>query len=170
MFVTLSNSSQNKMDAVVEDAHKGGCRRHLTSWSCKASNSTRNPLRTNFSRTLWDNHQILLITCLSIIKYGLKPDRCEKMLPLLRFRMISESSQHGVCLLGKSFPQPVGVFHVEPLNCHIANSCLSQDVRKLMFGTFPRQFYFMNEAHKQYSLLGTLLNSIFYLGPPRKHL
>ena len=28
----------------------------------------------------------------------------------------------------------------------------------------------MNEAHKQYSLLDTIFNYIFYFGPPGKHL
>ena len=32
------------------------------------------------------------------------------------------------------------------------------------------QFCFINEAHKQYSLLNTIFNYIFYLGPPGKYL
>ena len=31
-------------------------------------------------------------------------------------------------------------------------------------------FYTRNEAHKQYSLLDTIFNYIFYLGPPGKYL
>ena len=31
-------------------------------------------------------------------------------------------------------------------------------------------FWTINEAHKQYSLLDTIFNYIFYLGPPGKHL
>ena len=31
-------------------------------------------------------------------------------------------------------------------------------------------FYIINEAHKQYSLLDTTFNYIFYLEPPGKHL
>ena len=30
--------------------------------------------------------------------------------------------------------------------------------------------YTRNEAHKQYSLVDTILNSIFYVGPPGTHL
>ena len=32
------------------------------------------------------------------------------------------------------------------------------------------KFYTVNEAHKQYSLLDTIFNYIFYFGPPGKHL
>ena len=43
---------------------------------------------------------------------------------------------------------------------------------KLVFGRFPWIFIFytINEAHKQYSLLDTIFNYIFYLGPPGKYL
>ena len=55
---------------------------------------------------------------------------------------------------------------------HVADCCLSQDVRESVFGTFPWKcwFYIINEAHKQYSLLDTIFNYIFYVGPPGKHL
>ena len=41
-----------------------------------------------------------------------------------------------------------------------------------MLGRFPWicKFYLINEAHKQYSLLDTIFNYIFYFGPPGKHL
>ena len=50
--------------------------------------------------------------------------------------------------------------------------CLSQDVRKSVFGRLPWKFkfYTINEAHKQSSLLDKLFNYIFYFGPPGKHL
>ena len=35
---------------------------------------------------------------------------------------------------------------------------------------YPRLSSTINEAHKQYSLLDTIFNYIFYLGPPGKHL
>ena len=43
---------------------------------------------------------------------------------------------------------------------------------KWFFGRFLWKtiFYTINEAHKQYSILDTLFNYIFYFGPPRKHL
>ena len=49
---------------------------------------------------------------------------------------------------------------------------LSQDSRKKVCGRFPAKFrfYYINEAHKQYSLLDTIFSYIFYLGPPGKHL
>ena len=49
---------------------------------------------------------------------------------------------------------------------------ISQDVGKMVFGRFPWIFIFdtRNEAHKQYSLLDTIFNYIFYLGPPGKYL
>ena len=48
----------------------------------------------------------------------------------------------------------------------LADSCLSQGVRKLVFG----RFYSINECHKQYSLLDTISNYTFYFGPPGTHL
>ena len=43
---------------------------------------------------------------------------------------------------------------------------------KWVFGRCPRIFIFytIKEAHKQYSLLDTIFNYIFYFGPPGKHL
>ena len=45
-----------------------------------------------------------------------------------------------------------------------ADCFLSQGVGKWVFGRFPEQnkFHTINEAHKQYSLLDTILISIFY--------
>ena len=53
-----------------------------------------------------------------------------------------------------------------------ADLWLSQDVRKLVFGIFPSIFRFdtINEAHKQYSLLDTIFDYIFDLGPAGKYL
>ena len=60
------------------------------------------------------------------------------------------------------------IFH----GIQLPDLCLSQDVGKYVLGRFPRHitFYTINEAHKQYSLLDTIFNYIFYLGPPGKHL
>ena len=43
---------------------------------------------------------------------------------------------------------------------------------KWVFGRFPWKFIFytINEAHKQYNILDTIFNYIFYFGPPGKHL
>ena len=43
-----------------------------------------------------------------------------------------------------------------------------QDSGKSVFGTFPSKFVFYsrNGTHKQYSLLDTVFNEMFYLGPP----
>ena len=57
-------------------------------------------------------------------------------------------------------------------HCYNADCCLSQDVREQVFGRFPWIFIFytINEIHKQYNLLDTIFNYIFYFGPPGKHL
>ena len=61
---------------------------------------------------------------------------------------------------------------ISVLCAHVSDCCLSQDVRESVFGKFPWKcwFYTINEAHKQYSLLDTMLNYILYFGPPGKHL
>ena len=48
----------------------------------------------------------------------------------------------------------------------------SENWRKSVFGRFPWTFWFycINEAHKQYSLIDTILNYVFYFGPPGQHL
>ena len=53
-----------------------------------------------------------------------------------------------------------------------ADLSLSQDVRKSVFNRLPWKLRFctINEAQKQYSLLDTISNYIFYLGPPGKYL
>ena len=55
---------------------------------------------------------------------------------------------------------------VRPPDC-----CVSQDVRKLVFSTFPCifEFYIINEAHQQYRLLDTISKDISHFGPPGKH-
>ena len=57
-------------------------------------------------------------------------------------------------------------------NTHLADSCLSQDVTKFVFDTFSGIFTFhtINEGCKQYSLLHTMFDYVFYCGPPGKHL
>ena len=56
-----------------------------------------------------------------------------------------------------------------PITIH-PDCCLSQDVGKQVFGRFPKKcgFYTIHDAHKQNSLLDTIANYIFYVGPPRK--
>ena len=42
--------------------------------------------------------------------------------------------------------------------------------KKTLFGVHAQVSYTIIEAHKQYSLLDTIFNHIFYLGPPGKYL
>jgi hypothetical protein len=55
-----------------------------------------------------------------LIKYQIRTFR--QIVYTSRFWVTSESSQNSACLVGKSFPHPVGVFcdHLEPPSCHIA--------------------------------------------------
>ena len=78
-----------------------------------------------------------------------------------------------LCRLSRCFTSTGLVLHCGgKLGLRIADLSLSQDVRKLVFARFNAIFGFdtINEAHKQYHLLDTIFNYIFYLGPPGKHL
>ena len=56
--------------------------------------------------------------------------------------------------------------------CLFTDCWLVRMLGKWVFGRFPWIFIFYtrNEAHKQYSLLDTIFNYMFYLGPPGKYL
>jgi hypothetical protein len=62
-----------------------------------------------------------------LIKYP-NPKQKRKNVHTSRFWVIWESSQNGVCLVGKSFPHPVGVFctHQEPPGCRISKIILGE--------------------------------------------
>ena len=74
-------------------------------------------------------------------------------------------------------PTILGIFKNDPKSRSVNNSLQQLDFDPNSVQDFFTSqsfaqsiFHTINETHKQYSLLDAIFNSIFYFGPPGKHL